>query len=100
MLALLYYTVFTPVGLLMRLFGYDPLCRQLDRAAVQDGQHAGQRQADRVHAVVRGLAIGDGRGAEELGLGAQLHVHLEPDHDLVVRVGGLAHADSGGHAVW
>jgi hypothetical protein len=28
-----YYLVFTPVGLLMRLVGYDPLNRRFDRAA-------------------------------------------------------------------
>jgi hypothetical protein len=32
-LAALYYVVFTPVGLLLRLFDYDPLDRRIDRAA-------------------------------------------------------------------
>jgi hypothetical protein len=31
-LAALYYLVFTPVGLLLRLFDYDPLERRIDRA--------------------------------------------------------------------
>jgi len=32
-LALVYYLVFTPVGLLMRIFGYDPMERKLQRGA-------------------------------------------------------------------
>ena len=32
-LAVLYYLVLTPIGLLMRLFGYDPMQRRLDPAA-------------------------------------------------------------------
>ncbi len=28
-----YYVVLTPIGLLMRLFGYDPMQRQFDRTA-------------------------------------------------------------------
>lgn len=32
-LAAVYYLVFTPTGLLMRLFGYDPLQRRFDRKA-------------------------------------------------------------------
>jgi fatty acid desaturase len=32
-LAAVYYLVFAPIGLLMRLFGYDPLKRRFDRAA-------------------------------------------------------------------
>ncbi len=31
-LALVYYLVMTPIGLLMRLFGYDPMSRRGDRA--------------------------------------------------------------------
>jgi len=30
-LLLIYYGVFTPTGLLMRLFGYDPMTRKIDR---------------------------------------------------------------------
>ena len=33
LMVLIYYGVFTPIGLLMRLFGHDPLERRLDRAA-------------------------------------------------------------------
>ena len=33
MLALTYYGVLTPIGLLMRLFGYDPMKRRLDPTA-------------------------------------------------------------------
>jgi hypothetical protein len=33
LLLLVYYLVFTPVGLLMRLVGYDPMNRRFDRAA-------------------------------------------------------------------
>jgi len=29
-LALVYYLLITPIGLLMRLFGYDPMCRRFD----------------------------------------------------------------------
>ena len=32
-LALVYYLVFTPVGLAMRIFGYDPMKRRFDDAA-------------------------------------------------------------------
>jgi len=32
-LALVYYLVFTPVGLAMRIFGYDPMKRRFDEAA-------------------------------------------------------------------
>ena len=32
-LALVYYLVLTPIGLLMRLFGYDPMRRSFDRNA-------------------------------------------------------------------
>ena len=33
MLALVYYVVVTPIGLLTRLFGYDPMKRRFDREA-------------------------------------------------------------------
>lgn len=33
LLAVVYYGLMTPVGLLMRLFGYDPMHRRFDRAA-------------------------------------------------------------------
>lgn len=33
-LALVYFAVLTPIGLVMRLFGQDPLCRRLDPASV------------------------------------------------------------------
>lgn len=33
MLLAMYYLLITPIGLLMRLFGYDPLERRLDRSA-------------------------------------------------------------------
>ena len=33
MLAIVYYLVLTPIGLLARLFGHDPLCRSYDRDA-------------------------------------------------------------------
>jgi hypothetical protein len=33
MLALIYYGVMTPIGLVMRLLGRDPLKRKLDRSA-------------------------------------------------------------------
>ena len=33
LLALLFYLVFTPVGIMMRLCGYDPMQRRLDREA-------------------------------------------------------------------
>jgi hypothetical protein len=33
-LAGVYYAVLTPIGLLMRWFGYDPMCRQRDANAV------------------------------------------------------------------
>jgi NADH:ubiquinone oxidoreductase subunit 6 (subunit J) len=32
-LGIVFYLVFTPLGLVMRLFGYDPLRRKFDRAA-------------------------------------------------------------------
>jgi hypothetical protein len=32
-LAVVYYLVFTPIGLIMRLVGYDPMCRRFDAAA-------------------------------------------------------------------
>jgi hypothetical protein len=32
-LAAIYYTVLTPIGLLMRLVGYDPMCRRRDANA-------------------------------------------------------------------
>jgi len=32
-LALIYYLVFTPIGLLLRLFGKDPMSRKIDREA-------------------------------------------------------------------
>ena len=32
-LVALYYLLFTPIGLLMRLCGYDPMCRRFDPAA-------------------------------------------------------------------
>ncbi len=32
-MALIYYLVFTPIGLIMRLFGRDPMERRFDRAA-------------------------------------------------------------------
>jgi len=32
-LAVVYYLVFTPIGLLMRLFGYDPMQRKFDESA-------------------------------------------------------------------
>jgi len=32
LLAVIYYFVFTPMGLLMRLVGHDPMCRRFDRA--------------------------------------------------------------------
>jgi hypothetical protein len=32
-LAVVYYLVFTPIGLLMRLFGYDPMKRKFDPSA-------------------------------------------------------------------
>ena len=33
LLGIIYYIVITPIGLLMRLFGYDPLHRRFDRQA-------------------------------------------------------------------
>ena len=33
LLALIYYLIFTPIGIMMKLFGYDPMRRQLDREA-------------------------------------------------------------------
>jgi len=33
LLALIYFFVVTPIGLVMRVFGYDPLHRRLDRSA-------------------------------------------------------------------
>jgi hypothetical protein len=33
LLAIVYYLVLTPIGLVMRRFGYDPLARELDRSA-------------------------------------------------------------------
>jgi hypothetical protein len=33
LLLTVYYLVLTPIGLIMRWVGYDPLCRQLDRSA-------------------------------------------------------------------
>jgi hypothetical protein len=33
LLLMVYYLIFTPVGLLMRLVGYDPLTRSFDRTA-------------------------------------------------------------------
>jgi hypothetical protein len=33
LLAIVYYLVFTPIGLVMRLFGYDPLTRRSDLSA-------------------------------------------------------------------
>jgi hypothetical protein len=33
LLALVYYGWITPIGLLIRLFGYDPMRRRLDRTA-------------------------------------------------------------------
>ena len=33
LLALIYYAVFTPIGLLLRLFGHDPMQRTFDRSA-------------------------------------------------------------------
>ena len=32
-LAILYYAVFTPIGLILRLFGHDPMRRTFDRSA-------------------------------------------------------------------
>ena len=32
-LGLVYYVVFTPIGLVMRLFGHDPMTRRFDRSA-------------------------------------------------------------------
>jgi hypothetical protein len=32
-LALVYYLVLTPIGLAMRVFGYDPMRREFDRSA-------------------------------------------------------------------
>ena len=32
-LAIVYYLVFTPIGLVMRLFGHDPMTRRFDRSA-------------------------------------------------------------------
>ncbi len=32
-LAAVYYLVLTPIGLLMRVFGYDPMARRFDREA-------------------------------------------------------------------
>ena len=32
-LAAVYYLLFTPIGLIMRLLGYDPMTRSIDRAA-------------------------------------------------------------------
>jgi hypothetical protein len=32
-LALVYYLIFTPIGLVMRLFGYDPMARRFDPEA-------------------------------------------------------------------
>jgi len=32
-LAAIYYAVLTPIGLLMRLVGYDPMCRRRDANA-------------------------------------------------------------------
>jgi hypothetical protein len=34
LLAAVYYLVLTPIGLLLRLFGYDPMCRRRDPNAV------------------------------------------------------------------
>lgn len=33
LLAMIYYLVFTPIGLVMRCVGYDPMHRRIDRAA-------------------------------------------------------------------
>jgi hypothetical protein len=71
---------------------------ELHRALVEYRQHARQGQADRMHAVIRRRAIAHRRGTEELGLGAQLRVHFETDHDLVV--GMRAHRFSGGVRRW
>jgi hypothetical protein len=33
LLVVVYYLVLTPIGLVLRLFGYDPLCRKMDGSA-------------------------------------------------------------------
>jgi hypothetical protein len=75
--------------------------RELHGPAVEHREHPGQRQADRMHRVVRRRAVAHRRRAEELRGGAQLGVDLEPDHHLEVGMGRpFAHVGSGGRARW
>ncbi len=46
------------------------------------------------------VAVADGTGAEELRPGAEMNVHLESDHHLVVRMRVAAHVGSGGGRRW
>ena len=61
--------------------GQAELGRHLDGALVEHRQHAGHRQ---VYGTGLGIGFGtkgDARPGENLGLGGQLHMHFQPDHD-------------------
>jgi hypothetical protein len=63
---------------------------ELDRQTVADRQRARQPQAHRAHVLVRSRPDLRRAGAEQLRLGEQLGVDLQPDHDLVLRHGSTA----------
>jgi len=70
--------------------------RVLHRRSIQDRQRTRESQADRAGVMVGIVAVADGTGAEELRPGAEMNVHLESDHDFVMRMGVAAHRRSGG----
>jgi hypothetical protein len=53
--------------------------READRLGVEDGQHARQTQVDGAGLAVGGGAKGRGRAGENLGLGGELGVNLQPN---------------------
>src|SRR5439155_1948037 len=71
---------------------------ELDRPAVDDGEHAGHPLADRARLAVRRRAEGRRAAAEHLRARAELCVDLEPDDDLPVCWTGVR--ESGSHGRW
>ena len=56
----------------------------LDRAFVQNGQRAGQTEADRANIGVRRVAEPRRAATENLGLGQQLRMDFQADHGLIL----------------